>query len=99
MESARSGCDAGLVVGLGGIAVVVVTRLGGTSMNLGGILIQDRGRYSLARFQLLWWTLVVLHIVASFAAARFTASGLDPLGFTNPGALPPSSGSQDQPPA
>jgi hypothetical protein len=45
-----------------------------------GILIDDRGRYSLTRLQLSLWTLVVLSLTAGVFAARAATRGIDPLG-------------------
>lgn len=50
-----------------------------------GLLIDDRDRYSLNRFQLLWWLLIILSMTAGVAAARFTVPNSRPLGFGIPG--------------
>ncbi len=52
-----------------------------------GALIDNRGRCSLARFQILWWTMIVFSLVAAVIAGRFTERGLDPLAFTIPSSV------------
>jgi hypothetical protein len=49
-----------------------------------GILIDDRGRYSLTRLQLSLWTLVVLSLTAGVFAAKAGTRGVDPLSFSIP---------------
>lgn len=49
-----------------------------------GILIDDRGRYSLTRLQLSLWTLVVLSLTAGVFTARAATRGVDPLDFAIP---------------
>jgi hypothetical protein len=49
-----------------------------------GILVDDRGRYSLTRLQVSLWTLVVLSLTAAVFTARATERGIDPMGFTIP---------------
>ena len=50
-----------------------------------GLLIDDRERYSLNRFHLLWWLLIIVSMAAGVAAARFTVPNSRPLGFAIPG--------------
>ena len=52
-----------------------------------GVLIDTRGRCSLARFHILWWTTIILSLVMSVAAARFSVPGTEVLGFTIPAAV------------
>ncbi|HEY8721331.1 hypothetical protein [Pengzhenrongella sp.] len=58
----------------------------GRATNLGplGLLIDERGRYSLTRIQLSLWTLVVISLIAGIFAARATVRGIDPLAFSIP---------------
>src|SRR4051794_9979795 len=66
--------------------IVIVTGWAGrvATGQLGGILIDTRGRYSLTRLQLALWTWVVVSTVVGVFAARATVRGLDPLRFTIP---------------
>jgi hypothetical protein len=56
----------------------------GYSGSVLGLLVDDRGRYSLTRLQLSLWTLVVLSLTAGVFAARAGTRGVDPLGFSIP---------------
>ncbi|GIG20794.1 hypothetical protein Cch01nite_15180 [Cellulomonas chitinilytica] len=54
-----------------------------------GILIDGRGRVSLSRFQLVWWTIIVLSLVCGVVVGRFTfdpgtGAGIEVLGFSIP---------------
>lgn len=76
-----------------GIAAVVLLLLAGwlgAAIGRGffGILIDDRGRYSLSRLQLVLWTLVVLSLITSvFISRLFDGSPDNALDFTIPGEL------------
>lgn len=63
------------------IAFAVVTSVLGHSSN---ILIDDRGRYSLTRFQIVLWTIVVLSLICGVAGGRLFANEPDVLGFVIP---------------
>ena len=54
-----------------------------------GILVDNRGRYSLAHFQMVTWTIVVLSLIAAVAAARVfnPASQATALEFAIPSTL------------
>jgi hypothetical protein len=58
-----------------------------TRRTLAGALIDGRNRYSLSRFNILWWTTIVLSLVAAVAVGRFTARGATPFGFKIPDAV------------
>lgn len=66
------------------LVVGLVAGQGATGTPL-GLLIDERGRYSLNRFQLLWWLWIILSMIAGVAAARFSVPDARPLGFTIPG--------------
>jgi hypothetical protein len=79
---------------IAGLIIIVYLWLGrATTRNRGGagyagsvfgILIDDRGRYSLTRLQLALWTLIVLSLTAGVFTARAWSRGVDPLGFSIP---------------
>jgi hypothetical protein len=50
-----------------------------------GILVDDRGRFSLNRLQLVLWTLVVISLVAGVFFGRLIEGVAEPLEFTIPG--------------
>lgn len=50
-----------------------------------GLLLDQRDRYSLNRFQLLCWLWIILSMAAGVGAVRFTVPNARPLGFSIPG--------------
>jgi len=68
------------------LAFVLLVVAVGISSQRGalGVLIDTRGRYSLARLQLVLWSLLVLPLIAGVFIARMTAKGIDPLEFEIP---------------
>src|SRR5262245_4998424 len=55
-----------------------------------GIIIDGRGRASLSRFQLVWWTVIVLSLVCGVLVGRFAfdpgedGTAIEVLGFSIP---------------
>ncbi|MFT3970517.1 MAG: hypothetical protein QM695_09610 [Micropruina sp.] len=64
------------------VGVIAGQQVKGTPL---GILIDERGRFSLNRFQMLWWLWIILSMSAAVTLARFTVPNAQPLGFTIPG--------------
>jgi hypothetical protein len=67
----------GIVI-FGAVPGVVIRR------SLLGILIDNRGRYSLSQLQLVLWTIVVLSLAVGFFCERLLGKVEDPLGFRIP---------------
>jgi hypothetical protein len=65
-----------------GAAILIGSRT--LKKGIGGILIDDRGRYSLTHFQVVLWSLVVLSAVGGLFIARLTAGIVDALNFDVP---------------
>lgn len=61
------------------LAVVVPGRLGAQN-----VLRDARGRYSLSRFQVMVWTVVLLSLITGMAFGRFAAGQVDVAGFQIP---------------
>jgi hypothetical protein len=61
------------------LAVVVPSRLGAQN-----VLRDARGRYSLSRFQVMVWTVVLLSLITGMAFGRFAAGQVDVAGFQIP---------------
>jgi hypothetical protein len=65
------------------LILAVVAGLAATS-RIDGILIDERGRYSLNHFQLVLWTLVILSLFSGVFFGRLVHGVADPLGITLP---------------
>lgn len=68
------------------VAILVVTAGAGVAVRgtALGVLVDARGRCSLSRFQIVWWTTILLSLVTAVAVARFTVKGTEVMGFTIP---------------
>lgn len=71
------------------ILVVAAGLLGKLTIKRGllGVLIDDRGRYSLTQFQLVLWTIVVLSLICGVVAGRLVLGDGSALGFAIPNEL------------
>ena len=70
------------------ILLFAAHRVGKSGLGNGlGIFIDDRGKYSLSRLQLVLWTVLVLSLLAAVSAARILNGAVDALDFTIPSEL------------
>lgn len=70
--------------GSAGAMLLLYLWAGWTTPRHLGVLVDTRGRYSLSRFQLGLWTLVILPLIAGVVVARAFVRGTDPFEFTIP---------------
>src|SRR6187431_419052 len=70
-----------LAIALLGLVLGKKVKAGGGWL---GILIDNRGRYSLTHFQVVLWTLVVLSLISALFWGRLIEGVSDPLGFSIP---------------
>lgn len=68
------------------LAILLVAGAAGIAIKgtIFGVLVDSRGRCSLSRFKITWWTTIVVSLVAGVTVGRFHVVGTEVLGFTIP---------------